>query len=153
MEWNAICRRISGPNLARFPLFKIQEYNRTMITYKVEVDNRGTKRWYNEEDQLHRLDGPAVEWSDGDKWWYQKGKLHRLDGPAVEYSDGHKEWFQNDKLHRLDGPAIEWADGGKAWFIEGEQYNEEKFNAKIQSINRPCTGKKVVVDGVEYSLA
>lgn len=25
--------------------------------------------------------------------WYQNGELHRLDGPAIEYANGHKEWF------------------------------------------------------------
>jgi len=26
------------------------------------VDSDGTKRWKNKEGQLHRTDGPAVEW-------------------------------------------------------------------------------------------
>jgi hypothetical protein len=24
----------------------------------------------NEKGSFHRLDGPAIEYSDGDKWWY-----------------------------------------------------------------------------------
>ena len=27
--------------------------------------------------------------------WYKDGLLHRLDGPAVEYTNGGKEWFIN----------------------------------------------------------
>jgi hypothetical protein len=35
------------------------------------IDSDGTKRWYNEESQLHREDGPSVEYSDGSKsWWF-----------------------------------------------------------------------------------
>ena len=34
------------------------------------------------------------------------GKLHRVDGPAIEYSNGTKEWYINGKRHRLDDPAI-----------------------------------------------
>jgi len=41
------------------------------------------------------------------------GNLHREDGPAIEWADGSKEWWINEKLHREDGPAIEWADGTK----------------------------------------
>jgi hypothetical protein len=41
------------------------------------------KCWY-QDDKLHRVDGPAMEWSDGDRAWYQDGRLHRVDGPAVE---------------------------------------------------------------------
>ena len=25
-------------------------------------------------DELHREDGPAVEWNDGTNWWYLNGK-------------------------------------------------------------------------------
>ena len=29
--------------------------------------------------------------------WYQNGQLHRLDGPAIECSNGDKEWYLNDE--------------------------------------------------------
>ena len=91
-----------------------------------EVDKYGTIRYYNKERQLHRLDGPAVEYNDGSKEWYQNGNLHRLDGPARENSNGHKAWYQNGELHRLDGPAREWSDGTREWWIEGKYYKTEK---------------------------
>jgi len=56
----------------------------------------------------------------GDKRWYQNGKLHRLDGPAIENTDGNKYWYQNGKCHRDNGPAIEYADGTKRWYKNGE---------------------------------
>ena len=28
------------------------------------------KEYRNEKGELHRLDGPAVEFSNGNKWWY-----------------------------------------------------------------------------------
>ena len=56
--------------------------------------------------------------------------LHREDGPAIEYADGDKEWWINGKLHREDGPAIEDADGYKAWWINGKQLTEEEFDAR-----------------------
>ena len=49
-----------------------------------EVDTYGNIRYYNKKGQYHRLDGPAVEYSDGTKDWYQNGRLHRIDGPAIE---------------------------------------------------------------------
>jgi len=124
-----------------------------MITYKVKVDDEGTKRWYNEKDKFHRLDGPAIEYSDGDKMWCQNGKYHRLDGPALDHIDGYKAWWVNGKLHRLDGPAIEYASGAKEWYIEDVYHTETEFKTKIEAMNRPCKGKKVTVDGVEYTLA
>ena len=97
-----------------------------MEEYIVKVfDDRA--EWFNKANQLHRLDGPAVEYADGTKFWYKNEKLHRLDGPALEYSNGTKAWYQNGNLHRLDGPAIEYNNGSKEWWIEGKEYTEEEF--------------------------
>ena len=122
-----------------------------MQTYKVIVDGDKTIRWYNDKGQLHRLNGPAIEYADGDKEWWVKGKFHRLDGPAIEYTNGHKSWFVEGKRHRLDGPAIEHADGYKAWFVEGKLLTEEEFNEYIKP-KQTCEGKVVEVDGVKYKL-
>jgi hypothetical protein len=68
-----------------------------MQEYVVKVYNNGTE--WHQNDQLHRIDGPAVEWVNGSKEWYVNGQRHRLDGPAVEYADGTKMWYVNgDKL-------------------------------------------------------
>ena len=84
----------------------------------------GTKRWFNDQNHLHRLDGPAIEFPDGDKRWYQNDQLHRLDGPAVEESDGTKFWFKDGKKHRIDGPAVEYRDGTKFWYVRGTNITE-----------------------------
>ncbi len=67
-----------------------------------EVDEFGTIRYYNEQDHLHREDGPAVEWYDGTKYWYINGLCHRIDGPAIEYSSGNKYYFIIDKEHSYE---------------------------------------------------
>ena len=145
-----------------------------MQTYKVTVDEDKTTRWYNDKDQPHRLDGPAIEYAHGGKVWYVEGQLHRLDGPAVEYVEGSKRWFVDNTCHRLDGPAIEYADGSKAWYVEGklhrldgpaiedadgykewyvkgEELTEKEFNAYIKS-KPTCEDKVVEVDGIKYKL-
>jgi hypothetical protein len=72
---------------------------------------------------LHREDGPALEYTDGNKYWYRHGKLHREDGPACE-QNGSKEWYRHGKLHREDGPACEYVDGSKAWYRDGKAHRE-----------------------------
>ena len=47
------------------------------VRRKVDVD--GTVRYYNEEGEKHRLDGPAVEWSNGYKEWYIEGKCYKTE--------------------------------------------------------------------------
>jgi len=91
--------------------------------------------------KLHRVDGPAVEYTDGNNSWYLNGKLHRVDGPACEWADGKKDWYLNDELHRVDGPAVEWADGAKLWFLNGKQCKPiEVFKAATheQKIHMLC---------------
>jgi hypothetical protein len=122
-----------------------------MQTYKVTVDQEKTIRWYNDKNQLHRLDGPAIEYANGSKSWLVEGKCHRLDGPAIEYADGSKSWWVEGKCHRLDGPAFEKADGCKEWWVEGKLMSEKEFNAYIKP-KPACEGKIVEVDGVKYKL-
>jgi hypothetical protein len=62
-----------------------------MKSYKRETGD--LTEWRNIEHQLHRLDGPALEYPNGDKYWYQYGNFHRQGGPALEYSGGYKEWW------------------------------------------------------------
>jgi hypothetical protein len=61
--------------------------------------------------------------------------LHRVGGPAIEYSDGGCQWWVNDRLHRTDGPAIEFASGYKEWYVDGKEYAEQDFNNLIKEID------------------
>jgi len=141
-----------------------------MIEYKVRVyfsctewflngvlhrENGPAIEWANgdKEGELHRLDGPAIEWANGYKCWCKEGKYHRLDCPAIEYSSGSKEWWKEGKLHRDNGPAIEYANGYQSWYIEGKMYAKEEFDKKIREINPPsCDGKIVEIEGKKYEL-
>ena len=95
------------------------------------IDEYGAKSWCL-NGKLHREDGPAVEFANGDRFWYLDGKQHRVDGPAVEYVNGHKEWYLNDKLHRINGPAFEYANGGKDWWLHGRHYSESAYWKELQ---------------------
>lgn len=45
----------------------------------------------------HRENSPSYIIINGTVMWCMNGKLHRLDGPAIEYSDGRNEWWVEDK--------------------------------------------------------
>ena len=77
------------------------------------------------EEYIVRVYGDRTEWLN------KENENHRLDGPAVKYSNGTKLWYQNGLLHRIDGPAVELIDGGKQWWIEGKEYSEEEFHKKL----------------------
>jgi hypothetical protein len=103
-----------------------------MIEYTVRVEKTGTEWFHN--GKLHREDGPALEYDNGDKFWYINGKLHRQDGPACEYADGGKCWYLNGQLHRQDGPAIEHADGGKCWYLNGKKVTEDEVMKPVKQL-------------------
>lgn len=87
----------------------------------------GFDRYYNGkkykiERDIHRLDGPAIEWDDGVKEYRHYGLLHREDGPAIEFGNEVRYigvisspeskncqgvWFYNGKPHRIGGPVFE----------------------------------------------
>lgn len=77
---------------------------RKMTSNHSSTDSRGIKTWYA-NGQLHRTDGPAVLWPNGDHEWYKHGLLHRIDGPAGFY---------------LNGKSIRW------WY-EGRNYSFEQW--------------------------
>jgi len=99
------------------------------------INENGDKAYYSDKEMKirHRVDGPAIEYKNGDEQWYRDGKLHRENGPAkvttdkyldtsfklVYYSTKTKRWCLNGKLHRVDGPAVEYYNGDKAWYLNG----------------------------------
>jgi hypothetical protein len=66
------------------------------------------------------------------KAWRLNGELHREDGPALEYPNGYKAWFINGKRHRINGPAI---DGGpakkKIFFLNNIEYSKEEWFKRL----------------------
>jgi hypothetical protein len=72
----------------------------TMIT-----DSAGSQCWRNSAGQLHRLDGPAMEFMGGNSYWYHMGLMHRIGGPAVKNITTGKCY----------------------WWIHGVQYTEAEY--------------------------
>lgn len=72
----------------------------------------------------------------GDKCWYnEQGRLHRTDGPAIEYANGDKLWYINGTLHRENGPAVEWGYNIVRWYYRGNRVNcnsQEEFEGFLR---------------------
>ena len=133
-----------------------------LLSVECRVDTDGTAYYYNKQGQLHRVYGPAVEYSDGSRAWWQNGRLHRidspavmhgnggrhewwqnglphrLDGPAIVCTDGYRAWFQNGKRHRADGPAVEYEDGYREWHINGKELTEAEWQQEVTSMENVC---------------
>ena len=71
---------------------------------------------------------------EGNKFHYVDDKLHRVDGPAIEYSDGGKEWFQFGKRHREDGPAMDFGNHRLFWYLYGEECTKKEYDVLLVSL-------------------
>jgi hypothetical protein len=90
MDVGAKAIRLELDRLSLWRLF----YFGTLIKNGLKINISGTKYWYL-NNQLHRVNDPAVEFANGTKFWFFNGRLHRVDGPAIEYASGHKHWYLN----------------------------------------------------------
>ena len=60
------------------------------------IDRAGNKFYHNAYGDPHRVDGPAIEFINGNRSWYLAGKRHRADGPAFIWLNGKSiEWWLN----------------------------------------------------------
>jgi len=124
--WNlddALNRNKSPVNLSDKP---VEMYHSENNTYTKICEN-GHKIWVK-IDAVDYNNPPVIN-PIGVSEWYQHGvlhRLHRVDGPAIEYPNGDKKWYQNGKLHREDGPAIKWANGDKEWWENGKRLRCEE---------------------------
>ena len=65
---------------------------------------------FRSNGNIHRDNGPARIWCDGDQAWYIDGELHRIDGPAVMniYDNDEQEWMING--YNVDWEIRQWAN-------------------------------------------
>ena len=80
-----------------YVVLPMNQTNATPENSTCSIDELGTKRW-SLNGQIHRTDGPALEYASGTKGWFQFGVLHREDGAAIEYRDNSKLWYWRGKF-------------------------------------------------------
>jgi hypothetical protein len=67
--------------------------------------------------------------------WFSNGILHRIEGPAVIYPDGEQSWYINGKLHREDGPAMMFNNDRSYWYYHGNEIDcssQEEFERLLK---------------------
>jgi hypothetical protein len=111
---------------------------------EMEVDSIGTREWYL-GSKLHREDGPAVEYTNGDVEWWFNGKIHRVDGPAIEKANGTREWYFDGKRHRVDGPAIERGNT-RIWYLNGsiQRVESAESHSEREDFEYPYRAERVL---------
>jgi hypothetical protein len=64
--------------------------------------------YFNTKDLFfyHRVNDPAVIYSNGTREWYVNNFLFNFKKPSVIYSNGDCEYWHFGMRHRDDGPAV-----------------------------------------------
>lgn len=116
------------------------------------VKTSGDIIWYKDKDLkiISRLDGPAIENTNGYQAYVVDGKFHRLGGPAQIWDENNCNYFEDDKLHRLDGPAcIRSSPRDNQYFIKGKCFSKEQFDQEVAKLNRAEKEELKVGDLIE----
>jgi len=82
----------------------------------------GNRKEWRLNGSLHRIDGPAKEWADGEKQWYQNGVRHRDDGPAIENED--PEELRTRIIYEINSLPPRCSEIFKLSRFEGLKYQE-----------------------------
>ncbi len=76
--------------------------------------------------KFHCEDGPII-FDDGSEEWWWNDQLHRVDGPAVTTAKGSQIWYVSSRKHRADGPAVIWKTSQQVeWWYFGREYDTEE---------------------------
>jgi uncharacterized protein len=78
--------------------------------------NIQSKMWFDENERLHRNNGPAVIYYHDDlqhnkdyECWYKHGELHRKDGPAYISYMKHRDALYIERYY-INGKSISKTD-------------------------------------------
>ena len=112
-------------NISSLSLYNIYAPFREIAKLLFVKKKETLRREVDEEFPLEPL-LRIVDFSDRIEW-RKEDKIHREDGPAIEYHNGDRLWLMEDVLHREEGPAIEWNNGNTDYFVYGIQLTKQEF--------------------------
>lgn len=97
---------------------------------------------------LHRIDGPAIEWPNGDVWYCQYNKLHRLDGPAIVRSNGNNEYWieglriSKEQFEEIVNPQPSLTQTVETVIINDEKKTEIVVPVSVVDVPQPASKRK-----------
>lgn len=108
-------------------------------------------------EQVEEDDWEPTLWTspNGTQEWsiqYDGSRLpHRVDGPAILYSDGSYTWYYHGKTHRENGgPAMTWKDGSCNWSIHGDTVMTfDSYDSGSMAIKNPSLITEAMINWVK----
>ena len=98
-------------------------------------------RYYHKNSD--KLAFRRIEYSKNE--WYEK--TYDEKGNVSTYKNSNGIFYETTYDENNNELTFKSSDG--LFLIKGKEVSEDEYN---NFINKPCAGKKVVIDGVEYEL-
>lgn len=134
-----------------------RQFSPDMVHYCYRVRTDEGVFYFDGDDLPHRSDGPAREYTNGEREWFEHGLRHREDGPAVTWPApkgtskrkaaefGYAAWYRRGQRHREDGPAQVYPNGDQRWYFEDRLHREDGPAVEEQGFRREWYAHGVLV--------
>ena len=116
-------------------------------SYVVAFDRSEKENGYWNE-RTYDKQGNQLTYKDSNG--FSTERIYDENGNQVTYRNSNG--FYNECTYDEQGNKLTYKNSDGIFKIKGEEVTEEEYNDFINKQNRPCVGKKVIVDGVEYEL-
>lgn len=73
--------------------------------------------------------------NSGTIWWFLNNNVHRVNGPAITSQSGIRYWLLNNNVHRVNGPAVIDQHGDVEYWINGHQLTDYEIMFMMQCVN------------------
>lgn len=85
--------------------------------------------------------------ASGGVCWLLGGIVHRDNGPAREWANGNKFWCQYGEVHRLDGPARIFKNDLRAnqWWVRGNHIPDQWIKENIADQKNVTKAEQVLM--------
>ena len=143
---------------------KYYHKNSEVVAYRKNINSEGyiTEKTYDKKgNQLTYKDSDGFSWEstydeNGNELTYKNSigfsweRTYDKMGKELTYKDSIG--FSWERTYDKKGNELTYKDSNGVYTIKGITVTKEEFENFINNQNRPCVGKKIIVDGVEYEL-
>jgi len=134
--------------------------NSNGFSYECTYDEQGNELTYKDSNDYFRIKGEEVTEEEFNNFRTKKEmkgtkvtKYYHKNSDIVAYE---REELTNGYCYEYtyddEGSELTFENSDGLYVIKGKRVTKEEFEAFTNNLNRPCVGKKVIVDGVEYEL-
>ncbi len=127
--------------------------NSNGVSYEYTYDERGNQLTFKNSNGYsweRTYDERGNQLTFKNSYGHSTEKTYDKNGNQLTFKDSYG--YSSESTYDKKGNRLTFKDSDGDFKIEGKYVTKEEFEEFINNQNRPCVGKKVIVDGIEYEL-